>query len=290
MSTAMHTAMSGDGLMVDVLAPDGVKPPPTVGAGRRAVGIPGGSQALARQEEVAVTIGDRELVLRRPTLLGAILIKAAVIGTDGSATPQATHAQIARIARRTADLLGVRELRDEELVLDDRWYASTYGIPDDKTVGAIRLAGRLEGMLTDPVYEGKWMAAMIDLKLRRDRLGLHRALRAPRCAAGAQRLRGAVHVTRATEARARRRMRPPVCSRVPALPAVRRCPPTVPLGRSGIALEDWPRDRRIAEMHTEDIFDDVSLLLIQKKAGYGLAPRKWRAALAAIRALPEAAR
>jgi hypothetical protein len=65
-----------DGLIVDVLAPDRVKPPPTVGAGRLAVGIPGGSQALARQEEVAVTIAGRQFVVRRPTLLGAILIKS----------------------------------------------------------------------------------------------------------------------------------------------------------------------------------------------------------------------
>jgi 1-aminocyclopropane-1-carboxylate deaminase len=86
-----------------------------------------------------------------------------VIGIDGSATPQETHAQVARIARRTAQLLGVRDLRDDEIVLDDRWHAGTYGIPDAKTVEAIRLAGRLEGMLTDPVYEGKSMAAMVDL-------------------------------------------------------------------------------------------------------------------------------
>jgi 1-aminocyclopropane-1-carboxylate deaminase len=86
-----------------------------------------------------------------------------VIGIDGSATPVETHAQIARISRSTADLLGVRELRDEEIVLDDRWHAGTYGIPDAKTIEAIRLAGRLEGMLTDPVYEGKSMAAMIEL-------------------------------------------------------------------------------------------------------------------------------
>ena len=86
-----------------------------------------------------------------------------IIGIDGSAKPAETHEQVARIARRTADLLGVRELRDDEIVLDDRWHAGIYGIPDDKTIDAIRLAGRLEGMITDPVYEGKSMAAMIDL-------------------------------------------------------------------------------------------------------------------------------
>jgi 1-aminocyclopropane-1-carboxylate deaminase len=75
---------------------------------------------------------------------------------------------VARIARRTAELLGVRELPDDEIVLDDRWHAGTYGIPDEKTIEAIRLAGRLEGVLTDPVYEGKSMAAMIDLVASRE--------------------------------------------------------------------------------------------------------------------------
>jgi len=37
------------------------------------------------------------------------------------------------------------------------------GIADRKTIDAIRLCARLEGVLTDPVYEGKSMAALIDL-------------------------------------------------------------------------------------------------------------------------------
>jgi 1-aminocyclopropane-1-carboxylate deaminase len=87
-----------------------------------------------------------------------------VIGIDGSAKPAETREQVARIARTTAELLGLgRELRDDEIVLDDRWHAGTYGIPDERTLEAIRLAGRLEGMITDPVYEGKSMAGMIDL-------------------------------------------------------------------------------------------------------------------------------
>jgi 1-aminocyclopropane-1-carboxylate deaminase len=87
-----------------------------------------------------------------------------VLGIDGSATVQQTWDQIARIARRTAEAIGLgRELRDEEIVLFDEWHAGTYGIPDTKTIDAIRLCARLEGMLTDPVYEGKSMAALIDL-------------------------------------------------------------------------------------------------------------------------------
>jgi 1-aminocyclopropane-1-carboxylate deaminase len=87
-----------------------------------------------------------------------------VIGIDGSATVEKTWEQVARIARFTAEAIGLgRELTVDEIVLLDEWHAGTYGIPDEKTIEAIRLCARLEGMLTDPVYEGKSMAAMIDL-------------------------------------------------------------------------------------------------------------------------------
>jgi 1-aminocyclopropane-1-carboxylate deaminase len=92
-----------------------------------------------------------------------------VIGIDGSAKPAETRAQVTRIARQTAELIEVgRELRDDEIVLDDRYHAGTYGIPDEATLEAIRTAGRLEAMITDPVYEGKSMAGMIDLVSRRE--------------------------------------------------------------------------------------------------------------------------
>jgi 1-aminocyclopropane-1-carboxylate deaminase len=90
-----------------------------------------------------------------------------VLGIDGSAKPGETHAQVARIARNTASLIGLeRELKDDEILLDDRYHAGTYGIPDETTLDAMRLAARTEGMVTDPVYEGKSMAALIDLVSR----------------------------------------------------------------------------------------------------------------------------
>ncbi len=92
-----------------------------------------------------------------------------VIGIDASAKPRETLEQVTRIAQATAKLIDVgRELRRDELVLDDRYHAGTYGIPDERTLDAIRLAGRLEAMITDPVYEGKSMAGMIDLVARGD--------------------------------------------------------------------------------------------------------------------------
>jgi 1-aminocyclopropane-1-carboxylate deaminase len=88
----------------------------------------------------------------------------AVLGIDGSATVAQTWDQIARIARATAEAIELgRPLADDEIVLYDGWHAGRYGIPDAKTIDAIRLCARLEGMITDPVYEGKSMAALIDL-------------------------------------------------------------------------------------------------------------------------------
>ena len=87
-----------------------------------------------------------------------------VLGIDASAKPKETWDQVARIARGTASLIGLdRELANDEILLDERYHAGTYGIPDESTLDAMRLAARTEGMVTDPVYEGKSMAGLIDL-------------------------------------------------------------------------------------------------------------------------------
>jgi 1-aminocyclopropane-1-carboxylate deaminase len=86
-----------------------------------------------------------------------------VIGIDGSAKPEATHAQVLRIAQHTADLVGLgRPISGPDVVLDPRYAAPAYGLPAPATLDAIRLCARLEGMLTDPVYEGKSMQGLID--------------------------------------------------------------------------------------------------------------------------------
>jgi len=87
-----------------------------------------------------------------------------VIGIDASAKIDATREQVERIARSTAALIGLgRELRDDEITVLDGWAGDFYGIPVRSTVDAITLTGRLEGMIIDPVYEGKSMAGLIDL-------------------------------------------------------------------------------------------------------------------------------
>ncbi len=89
---------------------------------------------------------------------------ANVIGIDASATPAQTRAQVLDIARNTAELVELgRDIGDDDVVLLEDYAYPVYGVPSDETNEAIRLCARLEGMMTDPVYEGKSMQGLIDL-------------------------------------------------------------------------------------------------------------------------------
>ena len=86
-----------------------------------------------------------------------------VIGIDASCTPAQTRAQVLDIARKTSDLVGGAPIVADDVVLNEDYAYPVYGVPSKETVEAIRLSARLEGMITDPVYEGKSMQGMIDL-------------------------------------------------------------------------------------------------------------------------------
>ncbi len=87
-----------------------------------------------------------------------------VIGIDASGTVEQTRAQVMEIARKTADLVELgRDITDDDLVLIPDYAYPAYGVPSAETNDAIRLAARMEGMMTDPVYEGKSMQGLIDL-------------------------------------------------------------------------------------------------------------------------------
>lgn len=87
-----------------------------------------------------------------------------VLGIDASATLKETVDQVTRIAKDTADKIGLkRDLRDDEITVIPGYEGPAYGIPDQQTIDAIHLAARTEGMLTDPVYEGKSMAGLIGM-------------------------------------------------------------------------------------------------------------------------------
>ena len=87
-----------------------------------------------------------------------------VIGIDASGTPEQTHAQVLDIARNTAKLVKLgHELTADDVVLNPDYAYPAYGVPSEETNDAIRLCARTEGMMTDPVYEGKSMQGLIDL-------------------------------------------------------------------------------------------------------------------------------
>ena len=87
-----------------------------------------------------------------------------VIGIDASGTPTQTKAQVLDIARKTADLVELgRDIAADDVVLNEDYAYPSYGVPSNETNEAIRLCARMEGMMTDPVYEGKSMQGLIDL-------------------------------------------------------------------------------------------------------------------------------
>ena len=66
--------------------------------------------------------------------------------------------------KRSAELVGLgRVIGEDDIVLKEEYAYPCYGVPSEETNEAIRLAARSEGMMTDPVYEGKSMQGLIDL-------------------------------------------------------------------------------------------------------------------------------
>ncbi|KAL4748809.1 hypothetical protein BDW72DRAFT_214516 [Aspergillus terricola var. indicus] len=91
--------------------------------------------------------------------------KRKIIGIDASATVEQTFEQILRIAKFTGVRIGLEEgdITAEDVILDDRYHAGVYGIPDEATIEAIKFGAKTEAFITDPVYEGKSLNGMMDM-------------------------------------------------------------------------------------------------------------------------------
>ena len=103
-------------------------------------------------------------------VVGLIALGATcrVIGIEVDAAPEVVRSTVLKIARSTAELIGVgHEVSDNAIHVETGYAGKAYGIPSPQTVEAIRLVGRLEGILLDPVYEGKAMAGLIDMVRQR---------------------------------------------------------------------------------------------------------------------------
>ncbi|MDB5512714.1 MAG: pyridoxal-5-phosphate-dependent protein [Enterovirga sp.] len=89
-------------------------------------------------------------------------LKAGIVGVSVNRPSSELSPIVAHLAGAAADLLG-REFDGmaDDVMVDDRHYAPGYGLPNDACREAISLCARLEGLVLDPVYSGKAMAALI---------------------------------------------------------------------------------------------------------------------------------
>jgi D-cysteine desulfhydrase family pyridoxal phosphate-dependent enzyme len=76
---------------------------------------------------------------------------------------------IARLARQTAELLGVEaRYSPSDVVLKSDYLGAGYGVVGELEREAIRLMAEREGILLDPVYTGRAFGALVDLISRRE--------------------------------------------------------------------------------------------------------------------------
>jgi L-cysteate sulfo-lyase len=150
-------------------------------AGRRPYLVPyGASDALGAMGYV---VAAQEIVRDRPDVawivhasgsagtqaglvagLLALAHPARVIGVDVDAQPERVRRDVCRVGREVAALLGIEDRwRDEHVEIAAEWSAGAYGVADETTEEAIRLAARTEAFALDPVYAGKGMAGLIGL-------------------------------------------------------------------------------------------------------------------------------
>jgi len=65
------------------------------------------------------------------------------------------------IANQTANLMDMAAVPTDHIEVDDTHIGDGYGIATPEALDAIKLLGRMEGVLLDPVYTGKAMAGLI---------------------------------------------------------------------------------------------------------------------------------
>jgi len=86
---------------------------------------------------------------------------AEVRGVDVYRPADVTRPRVAGLLAEVADLLGTDPVPLDEVHLDDAWLGRGYGLPTPEMLDALRLVARTEGVLLDPVYSGKAMAALV---------------------------------------------------------------------------------------------------------------------------------
>ncbi|MGH9839304.1 MAG: 1-aminocyclopropane-1-carboxylate deaminase/D-cysteine desulfhydrase [Blastocatellia bacterium] len=82
------------------------------------------------------------------------------IGVSPDDSSDSIAGEVGRVIRGVGEMLGVA--LDESATVLDEYTGAGYGVPSPEGEEAIELAARTEGVVLDPVYTAKAMAAMID--------------------------------------------------------------------------------------------------------------------------------
>lgn len=93
----------------------------------------------------------------------ACLPRTRVVGIDIDAEPARVAADVRRLADAAATVLGVDRVPPEAIEVVAGHSGPGYGVAHAATHEAMRVAGRLEGLVLDPVYAGKGLAGLISL-------------------------------------------------------------------------------------------------------------------------------
>ncbi|MEM7019751.1 MAG: D-cysteine desulfhydrase family protein [Pseudomonadota bacterium] len=94
--------------------------------------------------------------------VAACLPHTKVVGIDIDAEPARVKADVIKHASAAAALLDI-DFTETSIEVVAGLSGPGYGIPHAKTISAIHLMGRLEGLIVDPVYSGKGLAGLISL-------------------------------------------------------------------------------------------------------------------------------
>lgn len=116
-----------DGEVVEILGPDGLKSDPETLDGLTTLQVSGGTQALRRTEVILVSLGDSPPVgVRRPNLLGAILVKARAVSKRRKGKFDSDRQDLIRLLSYVEDPRGLAH--NEQLKPSERkWLRSIEG-------------------------------------------------------------------------------------------------------------------------------------------------------------------
>ena len=116
-------------------------------------------QAAATRVDVGVVVVADGSGGTHAGLLAGLGTRVAVLGVDVGTRPDLDDV-VPRLAGEAAARTA-RPSPPARADIDHQHFGSGYGALTDATVEAIELAGRLEGLVLDPVYTGKAMAGLI---------------------------------------------------------------------------------------------------------------------------------